>query len=312
MRILVTGAFGYLGSHISDYFVKKGHTIRALSRTNHSELSPWNQQFEVRLGDVSEFSSIENCCENIDVVIHAAAMNEVECQEKPKEALMINGLGTRNVLEDASRNGVKRFIYLSTFHVYGPPKTDLISEETLPDPIADYSLTHNVAEAYCRQFEAQGRVNCYILRISNGYGAPLFKTINRWTLVLNDLCTMAFSQGRIILKSKGTQERDFIGIKDILQGIDIFVEHDVQHGGDNIYNLGSEQNIYILSLANIVANVYQERYSRSIAVEIPEDASEPDIQTSFRFSIERIKNLGFRPTADIREEIHNIFSLLES
>jgi len=311
MRILVTGGFGYLGSHISNYFLNKGHQVKILSRTPHPELSEWSQQFEVAIGDVSEYSSIENCCRNTDVVIHTAALNEVDCRVKHREALLVNGLGTRNLLEDASKNNVKKFIYFSTFHVYGLPKTDIITEETPPDPINNYSITHYLAERYCRQFEVEKKVKSYILRISNGYGAPLFRSVERWTLVLNDLCSMAYSQRKIVLKSRGTQERDFIGIRDILQGVEIFVEKDIADQGSNVYNLGSGQNTSIIFLAKAVAEVYRERYNESIKIEIPEDAAEPDIKVPFKFSIGKIRKLGYKPTSVIKEEIHNIFKLLE-
>jgi UDP-glucose 4-epimerase len=301
MRILVTGGFGYLGSHVSHYLQKKGHQVRILSRTPHPELAAWAQQLEVLTGDVAEYSSIEDCCRNIDTVIHTAALNEVYCKSKEKEAL----------LQDASRNGVKNFIYFSTFHIYGIPKVNIITEKTLPDPITTYAITHYLAECFCRQFEVEKGLKSYILRISNGYGAPLFKSVNRWTLVLNDLCSMAFQQGRIALRSKGTQERDFVGIKDILQGVDIFLKS--HQGSDyNVYNLGAGQNVSIITLARMVAEVYQERYNRSIKIEIPENAAEPDIKAPFRFSIDKIKRLGYKPVSDIKEEIGNIFRLLES
>jgi UDP-glucose 4-epimerase len=312
MRILVTGGFGYLGSHISNHFLNRGHEVKILSRSPHPELSQWSRQFKIIIGDVSNFSSIENCCRDVDAVIHTAALNEVECREKHEEALLVNGYGTRNMLEDAYKNSVPRFIYLSTFHVYGLAKTEIITEETLPDPLNSYSITHYLAEGYCRQFEAERKLRTYILRISNGYGTPLFKSIRRWTLVLNDLCAMAYNQKKIVLKSKGTQERDFVAIKDILQGIEIFVENDVEPQHSNIYNLGGENNVSIISLAKIVAGVYKDRYNETIPVEIPRDAAEPDITASFKFSIGKIKKLGYRPTAIMKDEVHNIFKLLES
>ncbi|MFC1937088.1 NAD-dependent epimerase/dehydratase family protein [Chloroflexota bacterium] len=312
MRILVTGGFGYLGSHVSSYLFTRGHEVRIFSRTSHPELSEWSKQFELITGDISDYSSVENCCRGIDVVIHIAALNEVDCKTKDKESLLVNGLGTRNLLDDAHKNNVKKFIYFSTFHVYGIPKTGVITEETLPDPINNYSITHYLAERYCRQFEVERKVKSYILRISNGYGAPLFKSIRRWTLVLNDLCSTAFVQEKIILKSRGIQERDFIGIRDILQGVEIFVDKDIEDQGNNVYNLGGGWNVSIISLANAVAEVYEERYNKNIKIEISEDAAEPDIKVSFKFSIDKIRKLGYRPTSVIRKEIHNIFDLLES
>jgi UDP-glucose 4-epimerase len=311
MRILVTGGFGYLGSHVCDYFQKKGYEVRILSRTGHPELSGWSKQFEVLTGDISNYTSIENCCCNIDTVIHTAALNEVDCKTQPEEALLVNGLGTRNVLEDAAKNGVRRFIYFSTFHVYGIPKTNVITEETLPDPVTSYAITHYLAERYCRQYEIEKNLKSYILRISNGYGAPLFKSVNRWTLVFNDLCAMAFNRQQIVLKSKGTQERDFIGIRDILQGVNILLKQPPESPG-GVFNLGAGNNMSIIAVAKAIAEVYQTRYHQSIKIEIPENAAEPDIKANFRFSIQKAKKLGYRPTSVVKEEINNIFKLLES
>lgn len=311
MNILVTGGFGYLGSHISDHFLNTGHRVKILSRTPHRELSGWSRQFVVATGDISDYAAIENCCRGMDVVIHTAALNEVDCRSKPREALLVNGYGTRNLLQDACRHNVKRFIYLSTFHVYGVPEAGIITEETLPDPVNSYSISHYLAERYCRQFEVEEGLTSYILRISNGYGAPLFKSVNRWTLVANDLCSMAFNQRKIALKSRGTQTRDFIAIGDILRGIEIFAENDIEDDG-HIYNLGGENNVSIISLANTVAGVYRERYGENIAVEIPEDGAGPDIKAPFQYSIGKIKRLGYRPASVMREEIHAIFELLES
>ena len=311
MRILITGGFGYLGCHLSNHLLNKGHEVRILSRNPHPELSRWSNQFEVIIADVARYPSIENCCRNMDIVIHTAALNEADCRAKPAEALLVNGLGARNLLEDAHQNGVGRLIYLSTFHVYGIPKTEVITEKTLPEPVNSYSITHYLAERYCRQYEAESKLKSHILRISNGFGAPLFRTANCWTLVVNDLCATAFNQKKIVLKSRGTQERDFIGIRDIIQGVEIFIERDIADQGDSIHNLGSGQNISIISLANTVAEVYRERYNQEIKIEVPGDAAEPDFKTSFRFSIDRIKKLGYQPASVMKEEIHSVFKLLE-
>jgi nucleoside-diphosphate-sugar epimerase len=121
----------------------------------------------------------------------------------------------------------------------------------------------------------------------------------------------SFNQRKIVLKSRGTQERDFIGIKDILQGVEIFAEKEVEGRGSNVYNLGGGQNFSIISLAKAVAGVYKERYNQGIEIEIAEDAAEPDIKVSFKFSIDKIRKLGYQPTSVMEEEIRNIFRLLE-
>lgn len=308
MHILVTGGFGYLGSHIADHLQKSGHAVAILSRTPHPELSDWSRAFEVIAGDITDPASIRGSCRGRDIVVHAAALNEVRCRTHPREALLVNGLGTRNMLEEAAGAGAGRFIYLSTFHVYGPPRTEIITEETPAEPITDYAITHLAAEAYCRWAQAEKGIESIILRISNGYGAPLFRSIDRWTLVVNELCQQAHEQGRIVLRSKGTQERDFVGMPDILQAVDLFSRREKPSG---TYNVGSGRSLSIRSAAEAVAEVYRQRYGRTLAVEIAPNAAEPDIPRPFRYSIEKISSIGYRPRAEMRAEIHKIFEILE-
>ncbi len=127
MKVLVTGGFGYLGSLCAEKLYEEGYEIRILGRHVPDYLSDWSKKFDVFLGDVTKKETLMGSCKGVDMVLHFAALNEVLCKKDPVRAVNINGLGTLNMLDTAFTMGVKRFIYISTFHVYGIPKTNIIT-----------------------------------------------------------------------------------------------------------------------------------------------------------------------------------------
>ena len=310
MKVLVTGGFGYLGSHLAQYFKDRGHDVSIFVRGINPNLIEWSKQFNLIIGDFLNEDSVNDMCNGVDWVIHTAALNEVYCRVKSKEALLINSYGTRLLLENAVKHNVKKFLYFSTFHVYGVPTVELITEETKVNPMNDYSITHYVAETYCNQIYNQDGLEIAIARITNGYGAPIHKSINRWTLVLNDFCKTAYEKEKIILMSQGTQERDFVGIADIIKGSEILLSNDLNQFTNKVFNIGGENNISIYRLANLVAEVYKDYFRKDIEIEISRNAKPSDKLKQFTVRIDKIKNIGYAPNTEIKNEIKGIFKVL--
>ncbi|MBM3253715.1 MAG: SDR family oxidoreductase, partial [Candidatus Omnitrophica bacterium] len=145
MKILITGATGYLGSYVADYLLNKGYDIRLTAKTIPDFMKEWVRKFEFFTGDVLDIDFCYRVSEGIDFILHFAALNEVECENSPDMALRVNGIGTYNMLYGAYKNSIKRFYYISTFHVYGIPKTDTITEDTPASPLSHYAISHYVA-----------------------------------------------------------------------------------------------------------------------------------------------------------------------
>lgn len=310
-NILITGALGYLGANIAQFLRQQGHNVRISDLHIPEEMANWAGGFEQRLANVTKPDELKGICNGIDVVIHCAAMNEVFCTRDPLNALLISGFGTRNMLAEAVKAGVSRFIYFSTFHVYGKPTTPVITEKTVPHPTHDYAITHRVAEMYCEQFAERQKIKCIVPRFANGYGAALHKAVKRWTLVHNDFCKRACEEGRIVLKSKGTQKRDFVAISDIMQAVKLFAELPEEKFNHLIYNVGGEHPVSIRDVADLVAKVYEKRYGKPLKIEYAENILPADITIDFKFNIDRLKSLGYTPKADMHEEVDKIFQLLD-
>ena len=309
MKVLVTGGFGYLGSALAQLLKNEGFDVRLLARQVPEYMLDWSRGFDVRLGDIKDESSLAGCCDAVDVVVHTAAANEIICTNDELEALLVNGFGTRNIVKEAASAGVDRFIYFSTFHAYGSAAGQVITETTEPRPTHSYGLTHLVGEHYTSMAAAKTEgLTATSLRISNGYGAPVHKGVPRWTLVINDLCRMAFETGEIIIKSSGKQSRDFVAIADVYQALKIVmdrVDHDYQ-----VYNVGGADSRTILEIAEIVRAVFAEQYNRELPIKIL-GRDEP-VAAPVVFEIEKLKALGYRPNNLIALEIGRILALLDA
>lgn len=307
MKILVTGGTGYLGSYVADYLRVCGYNIRLSARHIPSYMKEWAGDFEIFLGDVLDNEFCNRVTKGVDYICHFAALNEVECEIYPEHAIRVNGIGTYNLLNGALQNNVSRFYYISTFHIYGTIQTNVITEDTPPSPVSHYAISHYVAERFCEQFWLRKGLYYNILRISNGYGAPLFKEIDRWSLVLNDFCKSALTRKEIVLKTKGTQKRDFISLEDISRAIQILINGQKQEY--RIFNVGGENSISIYKLAEIVARVYKNDFSEKIDIRILNDSVDASKDAPFIFDITRIKGIGFLPQADMEKEISKLLGM---
>ena len=304
MKILITGGFGYLGSKLSKLLADKGYKIRIFSNNIPKNFQK-NNEYELILGDILDKKKIIEACKGIDYVIHLAGLDQQTCENNPKLALLVNGTGTKNVLEAAQKEHVKKFIYMSTSQVYGK-LNGIVTEETTAVPINEYGKTKLLGENYCNQFNND--MKCIIIRLSNSYGTPL--TDSGTNLVVNDLCRQAIENQKIILKTKGKQKRDFIAISDLSQAINILLNLETKDLKENIFNVGGNNSFSIYELAKLIAQTYLEVYDKEVKIEFDENLNEVSI-TDFVYDISRIRKLGFNPKAEMKEEIKETLEVFE-
>lgn len=303
MKILVTGGKGYIGSRLVKELKEKGYEVIITVKCEASG--------NERVLDLLDENTFNDVCKDIECVIHTATINEKIVQNMPKEALLGNGYATRLLIEDAIKNKVKIFIYLSTIHVYGK-SSGRITEETAALPITDYALTHHLAEEYCYQASKKSDMRFCIARLSNGFGAPEDIKSEKWNLVANDLCRSAYESGRIIIKSSGKQLRDFVSIRDIAKAISFIIESMMQDNCKNfeVFNITSENAISIRKLAKIVAYCYKKRYNKNVKIDFA-SGGDGEIIKPLKAISGKIRGLGWKPSVSIEDEISSIFNSLE-
>jgi UDP-glucose 4-epimerase len=308
MNVLVTGGLGYLGAHVVEHFRRRGDSVTVLGRSKHPEYAEWLRGLRFVEADVADPASLARSCDGIDVVVHAAALNAQQAAEDPRSAVLVNGLGARNMLDEAARAGVGRFVYLSSIHVYGPLDGGRIDESTPPRPVSDYGISKLLGEGYCYRACATTPLSVAVLRPSNGYGAPLFPSADCWMLVINDFCRRAVERGEILLKTAGTQQRDFVALSDVVRAIDVVARREgpKEPLDAMVYDVGGRSSLTIRQLADLVASVYAEEFGREVPVRVAADAAPASPQSPMAYGIERISALGWEPVADMREEVRAI------
>jgi UDP-glucose 4-epimerase len=305
MNLLITGGLGYIGGRLAQYLENKREiNVRLLARSD-SNIPEWVQDTIV-VGDVLDITSLKKACENVDTVLHLAALNEIDSGKNPLAALKVNGEGTLNLINAAIANKVKRLIYFSTFHVYGLNASGNITEETLPLPVHPYAITHHVSEDFIRMAAHKKELEGVILRLSNGFGYPAHARINRWSLVVNNLCLQVVLNRKIVLKTSGKQYRDFITITDISRCVEHILSLDASKLDKKncIYNLGGEYSVSILDMAKLI----KERCEKTLNI-YPEivigkdDSSNTVLEKPVVYNIDKIKKTDFRLISNVNEEI---------
>jgi UDP-glucose 4-epimerase len=309
-HLLITGGMGYVGGRISTHLASAAPdiSIRLMSRRQPDQAPDWAKDMDLFSADVLNTESLQPALDGIDTVIHLAAPNEIESARDPEAALDVNGKGTYRLLEACREQGVKRFIYFSTFHVYGPEAPQPITETTPTTPIHPYSLSHHVAEDIVNWYHHSFGMETAILRLSNAYGYPADPLVQRWTLVFNDLCRQAVVDGKIQLRSKGTQQRDFIPLSDVARSVQHLIGLPPGSWGKGLFNLGGECSMSIHDVAQRVAKEYADCYDKEVPV-ITGEAEDAQETGPVVFKIDSLKETGFTLAGSLSDEVGQTFEL---
>ena len=304
MRILVTGGYGFLGGRIAQYLHQKGHQIVLASR-NESEPPKWLPQAEVVKIEWSDESALEEICNGADVVIQAAGMNTQECYNNPAKALEFNGLATAHLLAASTRASVKRFLYLSTAHVYSDSLTGIITEDTCPRNLHPYATSHLVAENLIRYAHLHNQIEGIVVRLSNVFGAPAHKNANCWMLLINDICKQAVTTKKIVLYTSGSQRRDFVSLLNVNKAIDCLLQIPQQKIDKGVFNIGGEWAPTVFEVACIIQKRCKESLGFKPDIVRPLQNNNA-IVGEFDYHIDMLNKVGFRAKNDRTEEIDGL------
>ena len=311
-KILITGGIGYIGGRIADSLKRNfpDATIILGSRRKLSQFPSWAQSFQKIQIDICDPVSAQHAVENTNTIIHLACLNENDSLSNIQSTWETNALGTENLLSVAEKNGIQKFIYFSTIHVYGDLEGE-ITEDSPTRPFHPYAATHRAAEDMIRFFQHYKVMDTLTLRLSNGFGYPMDSAINRWTLVFNDLCRQAITSDKMILQSSGKQHRDFISLHDVAAAVEHFLFKVPDKWEDGLFNLGGENSFSILDVARRIARIFEKKYGKSIPIEIT-GKDNAEIHNPVNFNIDKLKKTGFHLTGDMEKEIEQTLTLCEN
>jgi UDP-glucose 4-epimerase len=291
MRVLITGASGFVGGRLIAYLRESGDLqLRAASRI----VRTWPEGVEGCVIDIARPATLRDACREMDAVINLSSMAERFCSIDPQIALRVNAGGTLALVLAAASAGVSRFVQVSTSKVYGNNPGGLLTEETPCKPQSPYAVTHRAAEDYVTSQHPKG----VVFRLANGFGAPIDAGVNCWNLIVNEMCRQAAVERRITIRSSGQAWRNFVPMHDVVRALQAAATG-LPHG---TYNLGSSQSMQLRSVAERVAQVCREMLGFSPSVNTTA-AVEGEQTVPLDYRIEKLARAGFKPTASFDEEV---------
>ena len=298
MRVLITGAAGFLGSHLADRFLAEGHSVVGLDNfiTGHADNIAHlfgHERFEFMRHDISNYTYVAG---DLDGVLHfASPASPVDYLEWPIQTLKVGSLGTHNAVGIATHKRA-RFFLASTSEVYGDPLVHPQPESYWGNvnpvgPRGVYDEAKRFAEAMTMAYHTYHGVDTRIIRIFNTYGPRMRPRDGR---VVSNFIVQALNGEPITLYGDGSQTRSFCYVDDEIDGIyKLFM-----HGDSTPTNIGNPVEYTVKQLAEIVVELTgtkSEIVHQPLPVDDPK-VRQPDISKARA-------TLGWEPQVDVREGV---------
>ena len=299
--VLVTGGLGYIGSHVVRDLLDRGWRVRVLD--NRYRCDPEVAAalaalpgVEVVEGDVRYAHTVEASVRGAEAVVHLAAVCMNKSIADPTESLDVNLMGTQNVLDAASRAGVRRFVYASSASVYGNPASLPMRETDRLAPITPYCVAKVAGEEMLAFYARRTNMSWLALRFFNVYG-PGQPTDAYYTSVVNAFLERIAAGDAPVIDGDGDQSMDFVHVGDVARAVGMAVDHDAS--GEAL-NVGTGRQTTIAELADILL---RHLGSDQVPIFRPREV----LVHRREASIERIRDLlGWSPTVDFEQGIASV------
>lgn len=255
MRVLVTGGAGFIGSHLCEALLERGHEVWALDdlstgRTENLSTFARHPRFRFLEGDVTDASLVKGLVAQCDRVYHlAAAVGVKYVLENPLRSLITNIRGSEVVLEACAEHD-RRIILFSSSEVYGKGIAVPFSEDD--DRVLgpthklrwSYACGKAVDECLAQAYWQQRQVPVTVVRCFNTCGP---RQSAAYGMVIPNMVERALAGQPILVYGDGEQSRCFSAVYDVVRGVMLLADHAPSHG--EIYNIGTDEEITVLGLA---------------------------------------------------------------
>ncbi|MCL4119463.1 UNVERIFIED_CONTAM: hypothetical protein GTU68_064472 [Idotea baltica] len=307
MKVLVTGAAGFIGSHLSHNLLNKGYDVIGIDNFNNFYSPEVKRNNIKKLSKHKSFKFIEGSfcnketvlklfLEKPDTVAHLGAMANVRYSVKHPDLFVdTNVVGTNNLLEFACKNNVKNFVFASTSSIYGQrEKTPFIETDSTDLPLAPYPATKKAGELLGHAYHNMNKLNFTALRFFNVYGPA-----GRPDMMPYIVTEKLVEDEEITLFDNGKMFRDWTYIDDIVSGVTLALENPL---GYEILNLGRGEPVEMTEFLEITQNLTGKKAIINV-IDAPE--SEPKITCA---SIDKARKLlGYDPKTNLKDGLSNFW-----
>jgi UDP-glucuronate 4-epimerase len=299
MKVLITGAAGFIGSHLCERLLGDGCAVLGvdnfdefydpqIKRSNIADCLK-NKNFQLVEADIRDRTAMDDAVgKDIDIIVHLAARAGVRPSiDQPLLYADVNVNGTTVLLEAAKKHKVDKFIFASSSSVYGNNEKVPFSEEDNVDfPISPYAATKKACELISHTYHHLYGISLTCLRFFTVYGPR-----QRPDLAIHKFAGLIEEGKAIPVYGDGTMSRDFTYIDDIIDGTVAAME---KCAGFHIYNLGESRPI---TVNDLVAEIEKALGKKAIKEHVPLQPG--DVERTYADVTKAVKELGYNPTTEI-------------
>lgn len=303
-RVLITGADGFIGSHLTQLLLGKGHEVTALSYYNSFNYWGWLEDFphpenlRIVSGDIRDPHFCLNLTKNIDVVFHLAALIAIPYSYvAPSSYIDTNVTGTSNICKAALENNCKRILVTSTSEVYGTAQYVPIDEKHPLQPQSPYSASKIGADAIAMSYFHSFKLPVVLVRPFNTYGPR-----QSARAIIPTIISQVLSGNPTIKVGDITPTRDFTYVRDTCKGFSLLSETDA--GVGDVVNIGTNSEISIKDLMLRIGKMM----GREIQFDQEAERMRPKGSEVFRLCCnnEKLRSLtGFVPDHSLEDGLKN-------
>ena len=279
MRIFVTGADGFIGSHLVERLVKLGHSVKAFTFYNFKSSNGWLDYLDKKLiknldivsGDIRDYDFLEKKIKGSEIVYHLAALIAIPYSyHSPRSYIDTNVIGTYNILQSSKKNNISKIIITSTSEVYGTAQSVPIKENHSLNAQSPYAATKIAADQLALSFYKSFDLPVTILRPFNTYGPR-----QSARAVIPTIISQLISGNKYIKIGNLKPTRDFTYVEDT---VDAFVLALKKNLSGEVINIGNKFEISIKSILDI----FKKDFNYDFKVVIDEKRARPKKSEVFR------------------------------
>lgn len=306
---LVTGGAGFIGSHIVDRLVLEGWRVRVLdnfSSGRPENLSHHGGVMEVLRADLKDAEAVLEAVRGVEVVFHFAANPEVRVSTtNPEVHFNENVIATFNLLEAIRRSGVGQLVFASSSSVYGEPETIPVDESAPIRPVSVYGASKAACENLIHAYTRLYGLRAVVLRYANVVGPRL-----RHGVVYDFIVKLLKNPKELEILGDGTQTRSYVHVNDAVEAT--LIAWKKAAGNFEVYNVGNEDWVTVNEVAETIASAMGLKEVKHTYKPVLHGIGWPGDVKRVALTIDKIKNLGWRPSMRSREALsHTTKSILQ-